>query len=111
MTDGLGLLSSLAMLAVFGCLPTLLSLVACRNRVLRARDKGLSLGWPLPGLVFSAVAFVLNLVLLSASAILLSRSPAWTRMQAAMLLLGWICFWLWIIVLMTTRARRHRAIY
>jgi hypothetical protein len=41
----------------------------------------------------------------------MSQSPGWTRLQAAMLLIGWICFWLWVIVLLTTRAQRHRAIY
>lgn len=108
---GLGLLSSLVVLALFGCVPTLLSLLACRRRVRRARAKGVAPGWPLPGMIFSAFAFMLNLVLLTVSAILLAETSDWTRLQAAMLLLGWICFWLWIVVLLTTRASRHRAVY
>lgn len=110
-SGGLGLLSSIVILALFGCVPALLSLVTCRNRVLRAREKGVPPGWPMQGMIFSAAAFLLNLALLSVSAILLSRSGDWTRLQAAMLLIGWICFWLWIIVLLTTRARSRRAVY
>ena len=104
-------LLGLAFLAVAGCAPPLLSLLACRKRVLRARQRGVAPGWPLPALIFSAAAFVLNLALLSVSAILLAQSPGWTRLQATMLLIGWICFWLWVIVLVTTRRRRERAVY
>lgn len=102
-------LLGLAFLAVAGCSPPLLSLLACRKRVRRARQRGVAPGWPLTGLMVSAAAFVRNLALLSVSAILPAHSPGWTRLQAAMLLIGWICFWLWIIVLVTTRRRRKRA--
>lgn len=104
-------LFGLAVLALGGCVPPLLSLLACRKRVLRARQRGVAPGWPLAGLIFSAAAFALNLALLSVSVILLAQSPDWTRLQAAMLLIGWICFWLWIIVLVTTRRHRKRAAY
>lgn len=104
-------LLGLAFLAAAGCVPPLLSLLACRKRVLRARQRGIAPGWPLPGLIFSAAAFALNIALLSVSAILLARSPDWTRLQAAMLLIGWICFWLWVIVLATTRRHHKRALY
>jgi hypothetical protein len=111
MEIGQDALLGLATLAAFGCAPPLLSLLACRKRVRRARKKGVAPGWPLQGLIFSAVAFVLNIALFTVSVILLSQSPTWTRLQAAMLLIGWICFWLWVIVLATTRAQRHRATY
>lgn len=104
-------LLGLAFLAVAGCVPPLLSLLACRKRVLRARQRGAAPGWPRSGMIFSAAAFALNLALLSVSVVLLAQSPDWTRLQAAMLLIGWICFWLWIFVLVTTRSRRKRAIY
>jgi hypothetical protein len=50
-------------------------------------------------------------VLLSVSAILLSSDPGWTRLQAAMLLLGWVCFWLWVLLILTRRAKRRRVQY
>lgn len=111
MEIGQSTLLGLAFLAVAGCIPPLLSLLACRKRVRRARRRGTAPGWPLQGMIFSAVAFALNIGLFSVSVILMMQSPGWTRLQAAMLLIGWICFWLWIIVLVTTRSRRRRAIY
>ena len=111
MEIGQSALLGLAFLAVAGCVPPLLSLLACRKRVRRARQRGVPPGWPLQGMIFSAVAFALNVALFSISVILLAQSPDWTRLQAAMLLIGWICFWLWIIALLTTRSRRRRAIY
>ncbi len=111
MEIGQNALLGLAILAVFGCVPPLLSLLACRKRVRRARRKGVAPGWHALAQIFSLVAFALNIALFTVSAILMSQSPGWTRLQAAMLLIGWICFWLWVIVLLTTRAQRHRAIY
>lgn len=110
---GLGqtILPSLVILAAFGCAPPLLSLLVCRKRWRLARARGRPAGWAMGMMLFSATAFILNLALLTVSAILLSDNPGWTRLQAAMLLLGWICFWLWILVILTGRAKRRRVPY
>ena len=110
---GLGqtILPSLVILAAFGCVPPLLSLLVCRSRYRYARAKGRPVGWALGAMWFSAAAFILNLVLLSVSAILLSSDPGWTRLQAAMLLMGWVCFWLWVLLILTRRAKRRRVQY
>ena len=110
---GLGqtILPSLVILAAFGCAPPLLSLLVCRKRWRYARARGRPAGWAMGMMLFSAAAFILNLVLLSVSAILLSSDPGWTRLQAAMLLLGWVCFWLWVLLILTRRAKRRRVQY
>ena len=72
---GLGqtILPSLVILAAFGCVPPLLSLLVCRSRYRYARAKGRPVGWALGAMWFSAAAFILNLALLSVSAILQTR--------------------------------------
>ena len=111
MGSGQDVLPTLAVLALFGCLPPLLCLLACRRRVLRLRAKGHAPGWVLGAMLFSVAALLLNLGLLGVSAAMLGDAPDWTRLQVAMLLVGWICFWLWVVVLMTTRTRHRRALY
>lgn len=108
MGPGQVVLPALLVLALFGCLPPLLSLLASRRRVLRLRARGDPPGWLTGAMVFSAAALILNLALLGVSAVTLGDAPVWTRMQVAMLLLGWICFWLWVAILMTARVRHHR---
>ena len=110
---GLGqtILPSLVILAAFGCAPPLLSLLVCRKRWRHARARGRPAGWAMGMMLFSAAAFILNLALLSVSAILLSNDPGWTRLQAAMLLMGWVCFWLWVLLILTGRAKRRRVQY
>lgn len=104
-------LSSLAVLAVFGCVPPLLCLIVSRQRVLRARETHEAPGWPQGALVFSVIAFLLNIFLVTISAIRLPDHPGWTRLEAAVLLIGWAAFWLWIMLILTRRSRRKRRIY
>ena len=104
-------MSSLAVLAVLGCVPPLLCLIASRQRVLRVRETGAVPGWLHGALVFSVAAFLLNITLVTISALRLLDHPGWTRLEAAVLLIGWAAFWLWIGLILTRRSRRKRRIY
>ena len=103
--------ASLAVLAVLGCVPPLLCLIACRRRVLRARDAGEAPGWLQGALVFAVAAFLLNLGLVTLSAVQLRSDPEWSRLEAAVLLIGWSSFWLWLWLILTRRSRRKRRVY
>ncbi|MGL4280925.1 MAG: hypothetical protein ACRCS0_11205 [Albidovulum sp.] len=102
---------SLAVLAVLGCVPPLLCLLACRRRMVLARETGETPGWLQGALVFAAAALLLNLILVTASAIRASYEPGWTRLEAAILLIGWAAFWLWIGLVLTRQSRRKRRVY
>lgn len=108
MVSGVG---SLAVLAVLGCVPPLLCLLACRRRVLRARETGEVPGWLQGALVISVAVFLLNIVLMTISAIRISHEPGWTRLEATILLIGWAAFWVWIGLVLTRRSRRKRKVY
>lgn len=102
---------SLAVLAVLGCVPPLLCLIACRRRVLHARETGEVPGWLQGALIFAAAAFLLNVVLVIVSGLRLEDHVGWTRLEAAILLIGWAAFWLWIGLVLTRRSRRKRRVY
>lgn len=104
-------LSSFAVLAVFGCMPPLLCLIVSRQRVLRAREFNEAPGWLQAALVFSVIAFLLNIFLVTVSALRLPDHPGWSRIEAAVLLIGWAAFWLWIGLMLSRRSRRKRRIY
>lgn len=111
MGSGAGLLGDLFILAVLGCVPPLLGVLASRRRLARARQSGAATGWLQGAMIVSIGAFLLNLMLVTISALTLSDGIGWTRLEAAVLLIGWISFWLWIVVILLPRAHRRREIY
>ncbi|HQU67263.1 MAG TPA: hypothetical protein PLI43_03595 [Albidovulum sp.] len=111
MGSGTGFFPDLFILAVLGCVPPLLGLLASRRRLVRARQCGVAPGWLQGAMIVSAGAFLLNLMLVTISALSLSEGIGWTRLEAAVLLIGWIAFWLWIVVILLPREHRRREIY
>jgi hypothetical protein len=101
----------LFIIAILGCVPPFLGLLASRRRVARARQSGTAPGWLQGAMIVSIAAFLLNLMLVTISAITLTDGIGWTRLEAAVLLIGWISFWLWIVVILLPRAHRRREIY
>ncbi len=108
MTSAQGALYAFYVLSVLLCGPPLLSLWICFRRLGRVQRHGRTGHVFLAGIVISAIALPYNfgMTLLTAMSIARGETELGTIHVAAMAL-AWLCFWIWIAVLVV-RLRRPR---
>lgn len=104
-----GFMLVLLILAALLCGPPALCLRACARRRARVRRRGGAGHWPLAGMALATgtLAFSLALIVPMTSAI--TDGAGLGRIHAAALGLSWICFWVWLFVVVVLR--RQRVIY
>jgi len=93
------------------CIPPLLSLRACleRLRYLRRQERGVAAA--LAGVAFSAISLAINIVVIGNSAVALA-SDDWDlgRPHALAAVLAWLCLWIWLFLFIMLRRKRRKAV-
>ncbi len=100
---------TLVVLAALFCLPPTVSLVACLRQIAAVRRTGRGTAWPVAGAVVAAAAILVNLGIVGATAwAARGGAPKLDSSHAIAALLSWLCFWIWIALLVFGRRRHHR---
>ncbi|MCB2136524.1 MAG: hypothetical protein KDE08_11365 [Rhodobacteraceae bacterium] len=98
----------LIVLFILVCVPPLLSLLACRRRRLRVMSRGGSGQWPTLGMALSVAVLIVNLAILASVEItVIDGVPDIRKAHAVGLSLSWMCFWVWLYVILAFRRRKR----
>lgn len=112
MASAQGALPLAVVMTVLLCLPPAASLLACARRGIGLRRRGGDATWLLAGAAVSVGVILVNLAVIGATLWAAGRDgPVFGRSQAVAALLSWLCFWLWIAVLVFARRGRRRGPY
>lgn len=112
MTSAQGALPALYILIALLCIPPILSLRACLKRAGHVRRRGRRGLWPMAGAAVSAAALTFNLGVVGVAAVALgSGGTELGRSHAVALGLSWLCFWIWVFVLVALRRLRRKVVY
>ncbi len=112
MTSAQGALPALYVLIALFCIPPILSLRACFRRAGHVRRRGGRGLWPIAGTALSAAALAFNLGVVGMAAFALGSGGAELgSIHAFALSLSWVCFWIWLFVVVFLRRRRRKVVY